>query len=51
MQFHLDELSTQLKFELRKNILENKYLSGPKGRDGVEIKKALLRGPYSLNFN
>ena len=34
----LDELSTQPKFGLRKNIIENKYLSGPKGREANYIK-------------
>lgn len=32
------ELGTQLKFELRKNIIENRYLGGPKGREGSYIK-------------
>lgn len=34
----LDELSTQLKFELRKNIIENRYLAGPEGRETGYVK-------------
>lgn len=32
------ELGTQLKFELCRNILENSYLGGPKGRETKRIK-------------
>lgn len=32
------ELGTQLKFELRKNIIENRYLAGPKGREAPYLK-------------
>ena len=34
----LAELSTQPKFGLRKNLIENKYLSGPKGREAEYLK-------------
>jgi phage regulator Rha-like protein len=34
----LNELSTQLKFELRKNIIENEYLAGPEGRQAPYLK-------------
>lgn len=34
----LKELSTQPKFELRKNIIENEYLAGPKGRQAPYLK-------------
>ena len=33
-----NELGTQLKFELCKNIIENNYLSGPKGRETKRVK-------------
>lgn len=32
------ELGTQLKFELCKNLIENNYLGGPKGRESKHIK-------------
>ena len=32
------ELGTELKFELCKNIIENSYLGGPKGRETKRIK-------------
>lgn len=32
------ELGTQLKFELRENIIENKYLAGPQGRQASYLK-------------
>jgi phage regulator Rha-like protein len=32
------ELGTQLKFELCKNIIENSYLGGPKGRETKRLK-------------
>ncbi|MBY0517671.1 MAG: Rha family transcriptional regulator [Bacteriovoracaceae bacterium] len=32
------ELGTQLRFELCKNIIENSYLGGPKGRETKRIK-------------
>ena len=32
------ELGTQLKFELCKNIIENSYLGGPKGRESKRLK-------------
>ena len=32
------ELGTQLKFELRKNLIENVYLAGPKGRETKYLK-------------
>jgi phage regulator Rha-like protein len=34
----LAELSTQPKFGLRKNLIENRYLSGPKGRKAEYLK-------------
>lgn len=33
-----DELGTQLKFELCKNIIKNSYLGGPKGRETKRLK-------------
>lgn len=32
------ELGTQLKFELCKNLIENSYLGGPKGRETKRVK-------------
>lgn len=32
------ELGTQLKFELCKNLIENSYLGGPKGRETTRLK-------------
>lgn len=32
------ELGTQLRFELCKNIIENRYLGGPKGRETSRLK-------------
>lgn len=34
----LDELSTELKFELSKNIIENSYLAGPLGKERKALK-------------
>lgn len=34
----IDELGTQLKFELCSNIIENSYLAGPEGRKTKRIK-------------
>ena len=40
------ELSTELKFELCENLIDNSYLSGPEGR-----KRKYPKGSISLNLD
>lgn len=42
------ELSTQPKFGLRRNIIENSYLAGPKGREATYLKYDLTEFGLAL---